>query len=192
MDLFTGMDIQVPRGLVGQDHQRLVHERPCDRDSLLLAPGKFAGLVAQAVAEPHLTEQLGRSLLRGRGTASLNQRRHHDILQRGQVKEEMMELEHESYPPVPDVGGLLVAEGAEVAAVQTHSSRGRSVESTQKMKERGLSGTACPHDRYRLALIQGEVQPSEDVQIGPRDSRIGTAEAASLEDWRAITHLSHA
>ena len=49
--------VEVARGLVGQQHPRLVGQRAGDRDALLLAARQLRRVMVAAAGEAHLLEQ---------------------------------------------------------------------------------------------------------------------------------------
>jgi hypothetical protein len=51
-DLLAALAIEGAGGLVGENHRRVVHQRPRDRYPLLLPAGKFGGTMIGAVAQP--------------------------------------------------------------------------------------------------------------------------------------------
>ena len=59
-DVAAGRRVEVAGRLVGKDHLRIGDDRPRDGDALLLAAGKFVGVVAGAVGEADLGERLER------------------------------------------------------------------------------------------------------------------------------------
>lgn len=54
-DIFTALPVERAGGLVGEDDVAVVHQRPRDRDTLLLAAGKLAGPVTETISKtkPH-------------------------------------------------------------------------------------------------------------------------------------------
>ena len=66
--LDAGARIEVAGRLVGKQQRRVVHQRPRDRDALLLAAGQLIRMMAHAVREADRLQRLGRALaaLRGR------------------------------------------------------------------------------------------------------------------------------
>ena len=56
-DFVAALAIQGARGLVGENHRRVVHQSPGNGDALLLAAGKFRGTMRGAVAEAEACEQ---------------------------------------------------------------------------------------------------------------------------------------
>ena len=110
------------RGGLVEEHQRRLHrQRPGDRDPLLLAAREGAGVLVGALGEPDPLEQ-GQRLLAGLGlVAALDEdRRLHDVLERGAVREQVEPLE--DHADVAPGGGdlaraqlVLLAVGAAVA-----------------------------------------------------------------------------
>ena len=80
-------------GLVQQQHPRLTRQGTRHRDALPFAPGQRGRLPLRAVGQVHEREQVGgaRLALASRAMAQ----RGHDVLERGQVREERVLLEHE-------------------------------------------------------------------------------------------------
>jgi len=58
-----GPAVEVRRRLVGEDHPRLVHDRPGQRDPLPLAAGEQIGPHVLLPTEAHALEQRARALL---------------------------------------------------------------------------------------------------------------------------------
>ena len=74
-DLDPGAGVEGAGRLVGEDDLRAGHERPRDRDALLLATGELAGQVAEPVAEPDRRDDLVEpGLVRRRVPASVSGR----------------------------------------------------------------------------------------------------------------------
>jgi UDP-2,3-diacylglucosamine pyrophosphatase LpxH len=57
-DVLAGLRIERARGLVGQHHHRLVHQRACDRHPLLLPAGEFGRRVLGAFTQSDLLQGL--------------------------------------------------------------------------------------------------------------------------------------
>ena len=49
--------VEVAGGFVGEEHRGFGHQRPGDRDPLLLAAGELAGAMLDAIAEPDALER---------------------------------------------------------------------------------------------------------------------------------------
>ena len=108
-DVPPGRRVQVARRLVGQDDRRIVGERAGDRDALLLPAGQLRRIVVRAIGQADLLQQLPRA---GGGVAPAgNLHRHQHVLERGQRRHQVEELEDE-----PD---LLAAQTGEAVLGQT-------------------------------------------------------------------------
>jgi predicted ABC-type transport system involved in lysophospholipase L1 biosynthesis ATPase subunit len=60
--------------------------------------------VGQAVAQADAAEDVPRLVLRLGDAQALDQRRHHHVLERGELGQQVVELEHEPDPPVAELG----------------------------------------------------------------------------------------
>ena len=65
-------------------------------DALLLAARQLPGLVRQALAQADALQHRARPALGVGGADAANQRRHHDVLERREVRQQMVELEDEA------------------------------------------------------------------------------------------------
>ena len=96
LHLLADANVEGTRGLVGEYQFWLEHHRASYRDPLLLAPGKLAGSVTFSLLESHRVEKPLRSPPRLTAGDSLDEERKHDILQRGEVGQKVVKLEHET------------------------------------------------------------------------------------------------
>ena len=80
--LGAGARIEVAGGLVGQDDERIVHQRAGDGHALLLAAGELAGPMVQPVAQADQLGQLQAVVQRcAARSAPLVEERHLDVLE---------------------------------------------------------------------------------------------------------------
>ena len=86
--------VEVAGRLVGEDQRRIVGQRPRDGDALLLAAGQLRRIVMPAIVQADFVEQRLRA--RGRVAAAGDLHRHLDVLDRGQRRHEVEELEDEA------------------------------------------------------------------------------------------------
>ena len=86
--------VEVAGRLVGEDQRRLVDQRPGDAHPLLLAAGELARQVAQALPEAHPAQRLLGLAAVGHAVDVLRQ---HDVLQRGEIGDEMELLEDQAH-----------------------------------------------------------------------------------------------
>jgi hypothetical protein len=135
MELLGGIGVQIASGLVGQDHDRAVGQSPRHRNPLLLPTTQGTGSMAESLAEPHGIEELSRSVLGLPRAFPGNQERHHNILQRRKLPQEMVELEDETDPLVSDRRQRPVAERRERAAFHQDLTGGRAIQSAEEMQQ---------------------------------------------------------
>ena len=79
---FAGRGIEVAGRLVGEHRARLLHDRACDRDALLLAARELARPVGETLRRADPLEQLRRAAARALGRRAGDQRGHHHVLER--------------------------------------------------------------------------------------------------------------
>src|SRR4029453_16409931 len=128
--------VQFAGRLIGEDNLRLVRDRPCDRDPLLLAAGKFCRAPLRAIVDAHQLQQLLHAVLpirlRNAGEAHWQL----DILRGSQVRQKVS-------------GGLLPDEADDLAPEPHPLAR--------RHRQR-----VAPGDSSRAG--GGDVEPREDVE----------------------------
>ena len=93
-DLLAGRAVQVAGRLVGEQDRRIVGQRARDRHALLLAARQLRRIVMAAIARARLRRAAPRPARRRRRHAG-DLHRHEHVLERGQRRQQMEELEHE-------------------------------------------------------------------------------------------------
>ena len=109
VDFFFGGGVEIAGGLVGEEHRRLVYEGTGDGYALGFAPGKLGGFVAGSFGKTNFFEQAPGGLGGLFRAPSSSQGRDHYVLQGGEFRQEMMELENESYFASTEGGKLPAA-----------------------------------------------------------------------------------
>ena len=108
-DVAAGRRVEVAGRLVGQHDRRIVGERARDRDALLLAARELRRIVMRRDRSARLPSSSCRARAHGVAAAG-NLHRHQDVLERGQRRHEMEELEDEpdllAAQPAPDASSL--------------------------------------------------------------------------------------
>src|SRR5437879_11948724 len=131
-DLGPDPGIEVPRGLVSQEHPRVLGQRARDRDALLLASRQLGGQMTRAAAQTNLIEELARRVApRSRlhpdgGHAGL------DVLARGEGRAPVDLLEEEAKGVTPEVRQLAVAQAGEIEGVGQDLSAASPVDTAEK------------------------------------------------------------
>ena len=190
--------VEVAGGLVGQDDAagpaasaRATAARCCS------PPESCDGTVRHPAGQSHRGEQL----LRARAGPALgfpgDQQRHHHVLQRAELPQQVMELEDEADLPVPHRrergGGLLAVH----QPVEPDLARRRRVEGAQQVEQRALARAARPHDGDELPPAHRQVHARQHLDRGAVAAAVQLPESLGLEDrahsWRiASTGVSPA
>ncbi len=101
-DVVGGVDVEIAGRLVGEQDARRIGDRARDGDALLLAARKLRRPVRQPVLEPQIAQQLGAALARFAARQAADHLRQDDVLQRGEFRQQMMELIDEADLGAPD------------------------------------------------------------------------------------------
>ena len=160
-DVEGGGAVQVAGRLVGEHDQRLVAQRPGDRDPLPLAAGQRGGQEPRPVGEPDPLQQLLRTPPGGPRRASGQQRRQLDVLDGGELLHQVEGLEDEADIGAPHPGQGLLADVVDAATVQPDLTARGPVQPAEQVQQRRLPAAAGPHHRHRL--------PGADVEVDPVD-----------------------
>jgi len=162
-DFVGGMTIKVAGRLVGEDAGWLRHQRTGQRRALALSAGEFAGAMLQPRAEPDLGENRRRLPFRCRLVHAPDQQRHRDVLQRGEFRQQVVELIDEAERFVAQAAPFAFRHSGEIIAEQMHAAGSGRVEPAKQMQQCALARAARADDGCRLA--------SADFQIDARQHR---------------------
>jgi hypothetical protein len=105
-DLVRVLAVEVARRLVGPDDRRVVDERACDGDALTLAAGELFWDVRAALSEADQLQRFLRSPARLLRSHARDEQGQLDVLDRGQDRHQVVELEDEAHVPRPVVRAL--------------------------------------------------------------------------------------
>ena len=154
--------VEIPGRLVGEHQRRIVGQRARDRHALLLAARELRRIVMAAIVQPHLVEQ---RLGAGGGIgAARDLHRHLDVLERGQRRHQVEELEDEADLLAAQARQRVFVERGDVDAVDQDLARRRRVEPGDEPEQRGLAAARRPDDRQALAVGHVEGQRMQDGQ----------------------------
>ena len=128
--------IEVPRGLVGQDGERVVGERPGDRHPLTLASGQRRRQERGPVSQPDLLQQAGRPPPGRLRRVPGQQRRQFDVLRSGQLIHQVESLEHKADQVAAQPGQSLLAHPVDAVPGQVQFAAGRPVQPAQQVQQR--------------------------------------------------------
>ena len=184
-DFLTGGGIQIARRFIGKQHCRMRDEGASDRHTLLLSAGELFRIVRNARGQTHLSQHLRgcRSRIRTAGEFQWQ----HDVLNRGQGRDEMKRLKHEAHVPAANRRAAILVQRIEIVAGKHHASRGWRVEARQQSEQRRLPGAGRSDDRQGLTRMDGYTDISEDREC-PFGTGYGLGNALRLED-DGVLHL---
>ncbi len=159
------MRVQVAGRLIGQDQVRTLHQCTRHRDPLLFAARQLSGLVLKAMPQSDFRQKgCGIGSDSGR-LATLHERRHAGILQRGELGEQVMELKYESDPPIPKFRLLCVSHPKEILPIKRNGPPGRFIKGSDNMEQGAFAGSRSSHDRHQFASVNLKIDPLEDGQF---------------------------
>ena len=159
----AGLFVEIAGGLVGEDHPRLVRDRPGDGDPLLLAAGHLGRQVVRPFPDPEGVEQFPRPLDGIAGPRNLERHRH--VLQCGQVRQQVERLEDEADVLRTEPREALLVEAGQGGAGDLDGARGRVVESREQAEEGGLSTPRRSPDADDFARGNRQVESAQDGEV---------------------------
>ena len=154
-----------PVGSSASTHCGSRHERAGDGGALAFPPGELGRLVrcARSQADPF---QHGMRLPPRRPDAEpADQQGHRDVLQRGELREEMVELVDEAEHLVANAPALAFSDGRERPAGDDDFPTVRRVESSETVKERALARSRGADQRNRLACLHHQLSVLQHVHV---------------------------
>src|SRR3989449_1055494 len=164
-DLRRRLRVQVPGRLVRPHDRGVVHERPSDRDALLLSRAQLGRLVVRPSVEfhgRHEGERFPAGLLRGHPR---DEERELDVLHGGEDRQQVVRLEDEPHAARPVPALRVVVHRGQGDALDEDIARREVVESGEAIEQGRLPAAGRPHDRDHLAARDREVHPAERVDL---------------------------
>ena len=159
--LDTGLGIERPGRLVGEQDVGVVHQRAGDRHPLHLSAGELIRALFDLIPEPHAHQRFGRAFAPlGFGYAGEGQGKL-DVRQHGLVRDQVVVLEHEAHRMVA-VGvpiGVAVEFGRNAADDEV--ARRVVVEPADDIQERGFPASGGTQNRDELVLAERDRDPLE-------------------------------
>lgn len=162
-DALAGVAVEVAGGFIGKQHVRFCGKGTGNRHPLLLATGKLAWRVGQALAQAYTFQQVPGAFA---GVfAAVQLQRQHDVFQRVEAVEQLERLEHEAHVLGTDACALVFVQGAEGLAGEGDFAAAGQVEAGQQAQESGFAGTGAADDSQAIALVQFQAQFVQDSQF---------------------------
>src|SRR5579884_35108 len=156
-DLPGSVRIEVARGLVGDQDQRRMDERPGHGDPLLLAPRELVREAVLAVRKADKIQYGVHARLDNfpvQDPVHLQRERH--ILAHGLVGQQLEILEHDA-DLAPEVRYLLLLEAPDILVVDEHAPAGRDLIADQQLDEGRFAGARGADQEGELALRDADV-----------------------------------
>ena len=154
---FAAARVEVAGRLVREQDERLAGDGARDGDALLLTAGELARQVLRAMRHADALERrLDALLALGRLHAAVGERQL-DVLEHGEIADQVEALEDEPDLAVADARALRGGQLGDRPAVQQVLPFGRRVEQAENRQQRRLAAARRPGDRDVLALADLEV-----------------------------------
>src|SRR5579859_1608099 len=96
--------VKISGWLVGQNQCRIRRQRARDRRSLLLSAREFRRAMMHPAAESDAGQKFLGPIPRLAGLNASDPQWHHDVFQRREIYEQVMELKNESHGPIAETG----------------------------------------------------------------------------------------
>ena len=154
--------VEISGGFIGENHTRIIGERPRHGHPLLLAAGKMPARPFQFAAETDGLEQMRGTLVHLR-LAQLGQAAHgdHDVFLGGEIFEEKMELEDESEKLIPFSGQGVIDEVGHRFVFDRDRAAIGVIEQSEDVKQSALAAAGGTDDRVDGAALELERDPAQ-------------------------------
>ena len=161
----AGRLVEVAGRLVGEHERRRHHQRPRDGHALLLPARQHRGTMIEPLAEADALEQ------RLRGGAGLDGRtprdthRHLGVLERRELRQQVMELEDEPDLRVPERHQRRRPPSCRGRDPGRRCGPIRAVEAAEQMEERALADAAGADDGDHFAGVDRQIEIAQHVDV---------------------------
>ena len=150
-DGIARLGIEVAGRFIGENDVRIIRQGPGDRDPLLLASGKFRREMIQAIGQADRLRDFLRKLLSPVSTPDHS--RKHDVLQRGQFREEKVALKNKTHLLIAQFGQRRFAAAIKFSSFKFNFARFRPLESGESVEQRGLPCARGATEENRLTML---------------------------------------
>ena len=164
-DFQAGLRVEVAGRLVGEDEERVIHQRAGDGDALLLPAGELLGAMVEAVAQTHHLREPLAVFETGGEVAALVEQGDVDVLDDGELLDEVVALEDEAQRAPTEGGERVVIHRRHVHAAEEILPGAGPVEAAEDVEKGGLAGTGRAHDGDVFAGHDGEVHAPQRAHL---------------------------
>ena len=165
MQLFLVLGVQTAAGFIGKHHGRTVDQRTCHCHTLLFATGQFVGLVTGTGRQVHEGEEFLGTLACLLPAHPTDEGGYHDILQCGELGQQLVELEDKTDVAIAEMGLFLLAQPGDVLAIDDDLTAIGLVQRAHNLQEGRLAGSTGSYDTYDLAIPYLQVDATKDLQL---------------------------
>src|SRR2546421_10227158 len=148
--LVAGVRVERSWGFVGKEQRWIVDQGAGDRDPLLLAATQASWIPVRDLCDGELFQQVARPRRR---LAAFELRGNEDVLERGQVGQQVEELEDETDVVAAKPGQARLAQLGEIGLAYDDRAGRWPVQPRDEVEQRGLAAARGAHDRGELALL---------------------------------------
>ncbi len=160
----TGLIVQIAGRLVGQDELGFHDESPGDRDPLTLATGELARPVLKTVIEAYEGQQISCPGFHPISVSG-DQRRHHDILQCGKLRQKIVKLKNKAHVPIAELRPIVIVECQDVDVTDLQLTLCWSIQGAQDVEQRALAHPGCTGNGDGLTLPQFNIDPTQHLKV---------------------------
>src|SRR5579862_1721727 len=164
-DLVSSLAVEVARRFVAEKYGRIGDDGARNTDALLLAAGKFSGLVTRAILETHQRKR-GAGALPAFGGAQFRQdERERDVLFRGEHRQKMVQLKDKADMARAPTRQRAFAHAMKILAIDQHLTEGWPVDSAQYVQKCVLARPRWPHQREEIPTLHIEIEMFQHFQF---------------------------
>src|SRR5262249_15943987 len=132
---------------VRQNDLRMIHQCPCDGDTLLLAAGQLAGVVLFPAFEPDLMKRRDGPLTTLLGGGACVEQREFGGLDGAPSSQQIELLKHEADLAAANLRQAVPAERADLGAIEMVGAGCWLIQTSENVHQCRLAGTRWSHDR---------------------------------------------
>ena len=162
-----------------------------DRDALLLSARELTRIMPIAVGEPDDAER-GHDVIATLCLGQVGQQqRQLDVLEGGQHRDQVIQLEDEADVPRPPGGQRPLGQTADLGVADPDRAARRPVDPGEQVQQRRLAGARRPHQSHEVAGVDGDRHAIENRNLD-RIAFVGLGDVAQLDQRHGPISLSDA